>query len=499
VALVVAALGGVGSTCGGGDGSGGSRAVVKVQTPDARCVAMSTAAFPPAFDFVPDAPGRVLAFDFSPPTLVPIDVEPVPPEISLVPASTALPADSDGDGLEEGASPPFGVPLVPIPDGVFAVDSDLAFVTTSSYEAVLFFDPSRGELREFNVVVPDPPFAPGDNVLLPPPGTSRVQTGISTAACVRPPPGALDSRGESMDVALADVPRCDPDLPSFSPNFTSGAALVDWGSGGLLFVSMSNLNEGKGTLDTQYLPGAVLVYGVRFTVDPPEISPYAPAPVLETSGFNPTHVTAVRIGGRDFLLVNVSGAIGLVTDDPTTRDVIERGAVALSEASIDVIDARSLRLVARYPLGPAGLSSEGPAIDASKRVAVMGSQLDRVLYAVDLAPLASLPRGGGSGVIELTDAVIFDADHPFRIPSIAGGAPADVCPGFTGGVAFNDAGDRIFASDFCDGSLAGVAVDLGGDPTTAELRDRFALTGPDVFVLVGEPEGMLCGIRVESP
>ena len=137
-------------------------------------------------------------------------------------------------------------------------------------------------------------------------------------------------------------------------------------------------------------------------------------------------------------------------------------------------------------------------------------------------------------MIELTDAVIFDADRPFRIPSIAGGAPVDVCPGFTGGVAFNDAGDRIFASDFCDGSLAEIAVDRSGDPTTAELADRFTLVdlqpvaapirpetlglarapgavkvrpgvpgvdyaGPDVFVLVGEPEGMLCGIRIESP
>ncbi len=101
------------------------------------------------------------------------------------------------------------------------------------------------------------------------------------------------------------------------------------------------------------------------------------------------------------------------------------------------------------------------------------------------------------------------------------------------GVSFNNAGDRLYATEFCDGSLASVGVDLSGFPTTAELAQRFELLdlqavvspirtdtlgearapgairvrpgvpgvdfqGPDVFVLVGEPEGALCGIRIES-
>jgi len=188
--------------------------------------------------------------------------------------------------------------------------------------------------------------------------------------------------------------------------------------------------------------------------------------------------------------------------------------------------------VATWPLGLAGLSSEGLALDPSGRVALVGSQVDRAVYAVDLAPLATLPPSGGVPWL-LDSAVIFDADRPFRIPPLAGGAPPDVCPGFTAGVAFNHAGDRAFVSEFCDGSLAAVGVDLSGDPTSGDLPDRFTLVdvqgivapirtdtlglarapgavrvrpgqpgvdfaGPDVFVLVGEPEGMLCGIRVES-
>ena len=59
--------------------------MIRVESPDPRCVAMSTVAFPPAFDFVPGGVGRVIALDFAPPTLVPIDVEPVPPEIADFP------------------------------------------------------------------------------------------------------------------------------------------------------------------------------------------------------------------------------------------------------------------------------------------------------------------------------------------------------------------------------------------------------------------------------
>ncbi len=524
-AIGLAALAAGGGSCGGGDGSGGSAAVVRVESPDSRCAALSSAAFPPAFAFVPGAPGRVLAFDFSPPSLVTLEVEPVPPRVTLAPPVFELPADSDGDGRPEGAFP---IVAIPIPDGVFPESADLAWVTTSSYEAVLFFDPGLGELREFRVQAPAPPFVQADNILWPPPGVSRLQTGISTAACVRPDPDALDSRGDSVAVALARVPRCDPDTPSYSPNFTSGAVLA----GGRLFVSMSNLNEDQGTLDTQYLPGAVLVYDVDLSVDPPTIRPNAATPVVIPTGFNPSHVTGYRAGGREFVLVTVSGAVGLVTDDRDTRDVIERGAVARTAASIDVIDAETLELVATWPLGLAGLSSEGLGLDPSGRVALVGSQVDRAVYAVDLAPLATLPAAGGTPW-RLDSAVIFDAERPFRIPSIAGGAPSDVCPGFTAGVAFNHAGDLAFVSEFCDGSLTGVGVDLSGDPTSAELPDRFTLVdvqaivapirtdtlglarapgavrvrpgepgvdfaGPDVFVLVGEPEGMLCGIRIES-
>ena len=125
-----------GTECGGGEGTGGSRAVVVVNSPDSRCIGFSVVSFPPAFDFVPGIPGRVLALDYSPPSLVPIDVEPVPPRIPELPGAAEpvfeLPPDSDGDGRVEAA-------VIPIPDSVLVIDASLALVTTSSYESVLFF------------------------------------------------------------------------------------------------------------------------------------------------------------------------------------------------------------------------------------------------------------------------------------------------------------------------------------------------------------------------
>jgi hypothetical protein len=291
---------------------------------------------------------------------------------------------------------------------------------------------------------------------------------------------------------------------------------------GHLFVSASNLGDDPGTANTQYLPGTVLVYDVDLGATPPSISPNELTPVIFTESFNPTHVTRYEVGGREFVLVTASGAIGIGSDP---------FGIALTEASIDVIDADSLELVATYPLGMAGLAATELAIDDSGRVAVAGSSVSRHLFAIDLEPLESLPSSVPSPRIldgvGGPDAVIFDADDPLVVPPLPNGAPPSMCPGFTAGVSFDR--KRLFATESCDGALAIVDVDLLGDPPVPVAQARFDLLEvldiaapvradtladarlpgevrarelaqlgePNVFFLLGQPEGLLCGIRVD--
>ena len=44
------------------------------------------------------------------------------------------------------------------------------------------------------------------------------------------------------------------------------------------------------------------------------------APVIETTGFNPTHVTAYDAGAREFVLVTNSGALGIADPDEENFD-----------------------------------------------------------------------------------------------------------------------------------------------------------------------------------
>jgi len=284
----------------------------------------------------------------------------------------------------------------------------------------------------------------------------------------------------------------------------------------------------------------VLVFDLDLTATPPSIGPDPTTPLIFTSGFNPTHVTSYRTpGGRDLVLVTVSGATGLVADDPSTPER-EAGGVALTPAAIDVIDAAQRRLIATVPLGLAALSYEELAIDPTGRVAFTGSAIARRLYAVDLAPLDALPTDPSAPVQVLDgssgpDARIFDAAHPFEVPARPDGAPVATCPGYIVGTAFSAAGDALYATDFCDGTLTLVGVDVSGSPPApvpgdsshfqvlrsipiaapldpsslglarapGAVRVRPGIPGvdyhgPDVFFLVGLPEGALCGVRIDS-
>ncbi len=480
-------------------------------------------AFPAGLDFIPGEPQRLVVANFVPSALLPFDANPVPPSIAGSGSIPSLPPDSDGDGRAEGS--PL-LPLSPALDGVLGVAPGIVFATASGYEEVLFGNADDGSLRSFTVATPAS-LALTDYPLLPAPGSSAPRTAVSTLSCVAFPPGALDSRGDPV----VSSPLCL--AGNLLTTFTSGAALA----AGHLFVTSSNVGEDAGTANTQFLPGSVLVYDVDLASTPPRVSPNALVRAIFTSAFNPSDATpVVTPGGRSLVLVTASGAIGVRTDDPQTPS-IEGGGVALSNAAIDVIDPLTLQLVASVPLGLAGLSFDRLAVDPGRRVAFTGSATGRQLYAIDLAALDAIPplapvdppvqldgsdaRGG------FRDARIFDAAHPLEVDALANGAPAGSCDGFVVAAAFDHTGTRLFATEFCDGTIAVVDVDLSGAPPIPVPASRFRLlrvrpvtapvgpaglgeprapgplavrpgepgvdfTGPDLFFLVGDPEGKLC-------
>jgi len=511
----------VAGKCGGGDGTGSGP--LRVTKQDPRCTPL-VAAFPGHFDFVRGLEGRVIVPE---PVgeINSFDVDFAVPEVPASAPPFSIPTDSDGDGEAETL-------IFPVIDGVLGFDAEIAFVTASNYEEVIFFRPRTGQLRTFEVAVPEG-YAKSPNSRLPEPGTTKLRTAVSTFACIVPEVGAVDSRGDLFaDPTVWEAFRyCDP-APSFEAQFTSGAAVA----AGSLFVSMSNLGKEKGRPNTQYLPGAVLVFDLDLSSDPPRIGPNADTPFILTTGFNPTHVTAYSVAGREFVLVTNSGALGIEADDPNTIPV-EGNGIPLSDAFIDVIDAETLELVATYPLGLVSLSMDRLAIDPSGRIAMLGSSVARELYAIDLAPLSSsgFPATATGLVLDGSmgpNGVIFGVANPFPIRDLPDGANPATCAGLIAGTAFNDAGDLFFATERCDGTLASVAVDLSGSPAPPVASDRFALLdvsslvsplrsdtlterrdlgslrvrpgvpgvdfdGPEILYTVNQP-GLLCALRIES-
>ena len=230
IALCSIAL--IGSQCGGGDGSSGGPLRIRKTSPDPRCKIL-TAPFPGLFDFVDGLAGRVIVSVPDRKDLISFDVEGSIPD-ELPDASLRLPQDSDGDGKAFGLESI----LFPVIDGIMGFDRELAFVTASLYEEVLFFRPSTGALRSLSIYVP-PDYVKSFNSQLPDPGSPpALRTALSTFACVVPEAGALDSRGEPIaDSTVLDERCSEPGRPGFETSFTSGAAVA----GDYLFVSTSNL------------------------------------------------------------------------------------------------------------------------------------------------------------------------------------------------------------------------------------------------------------------
>lgn len=521
--LSITALAFLGGDCGGGSGGGGGAPVIEIDNVDDRCLSLA-GSFPPNLINLPNSgsneEGRALVVQFSPQAIMALDLNTVPPSILSPGVISTLPPDSDGDGINDSTKSQMEgfFPLSPVMGEALAISDRLVLVSASNYEEVIFMNPFTSEVvglivenpvSHSNHVADDYPFLPDE-------GTSALRTALSTRKCIFPP-SPVDSLGDTIPLES----RCDDTLPSYFTTYTSGKARA----AGRLFVATSNLVD-PGAL--RFNPGTILVY----QFDPLGVTrPDIHTPVLFTTGFNPTSVSSYETPrGRELILVVSTGAIGAA---PGVGNV-------LTESFVDVIDATSRRLVATIPLGLAGPSFGAMAIDPSGRIALLGASSNRQLYAIDLKPLDDpnlynypdrvlVLDGTEAG---FPDARIFDASSPLVLLDRDNGPTEDQCAGLTA-VAMNYSGQRAFATDFCDGTLGIIEIDLTDSPSIPVPQDRFVLgrsenilapltvdslsllrapgkvmvrsgipgvdySGPDVFFLAGLPEGAVCGIRIDS-
>jgi len=507
---LIAALAAAGCEGQGDDGAG---LVIRNDPIAANCTP-AAGGFPSGLAVLSENVARATLVQYSPPGLVVYGVDaPRPVPLDFV----NIGADSDGDGRvdRDAIEPIVGRALSPEMGGIRALDDSMALVSTSLYEQVLVSDPSTGAAIRIEVEVP-PALSAERFPLLPAPGSTAARTAVSTLACVYPE-AAVDSAGRPISAE----PACDPDAPSYLTTLTAGADVA----GGRLFVATSNLRLG-----TRFHPGTLLVFDWQEGPGGITVRPSVDPPLLFTTGFNPTGVVRIETpGGRELVLVTVTGAIGTGSGPGNV----------LGDGAVDVVDPSVPRIAATIPLGRAGPSFEAPAVDPGGRIAWLGASSARQLYAIDLRPLddPALYLGDGPPAIldgaslGFPDARIFDGDHPLELPARADGRAAAGCEGFTH-VAINAAGSEAYATDFCDGTFTRVRLDLAGDPPIPYPRDRFQVAGqsapfapndaigelrapgplavrkglpgvdftsPDVLVLIGQPNAQLCALRVESP
>jgi hypothetical protein len=497
-----------------GNGSQGDGLVIKNQPISPSCTPVA-GFFPSGLGVLSRGSGKAVLAQSGPPGIGVYGLDAARP-VPLVFANIGT--DSDLDGLDDGEANRtiFGFPLRPVMGELRVLRDDLALVSTSSYEQVLAYDPR--DATKVGVFVDVPVAVPaGLYPLLPSPGTAELRAGVSTLACIHPPT-PIDSRGDLID----PNPLCSSLQPSYPTSLTAGKDVA----GGRLFVATSNLNTRNGG---RFMPGTVLVYEWIDQGGTVTVRPDADTPVLFTTAFNPTGVArVVTPGGRELVLVTLSGAIGAGSG----------ASNILTEAAIDVIDPSVPRIVAQIPLGFAGPSFEGAAVDPTGSLAWVGSSSQRQLFAVDLRALddSALYVGNGPPVIldgmtvGFDDARVFTADHPFVLPDRADGPSSQSCDGFTH-VAVNTSGSEAYATDYCDGTFTRIRLDLAGMPAIPYPAGRFELAGqskpfspvdslgslrspstiavrpgvpgidytaPDVLVVVGQPDAQLCMLRIES-
>lgn len=501
----------------GCEGDGGDRGPeLRAQSIAPGCTPIpALSPFPSGLAVLSDAVRRATVVQLQPNAVVVYDVDRERPATAAV---YMLPLDSDGDGIDDAvANTPFaGFPFVyPTPGEIQAPSDELGLVSTSGYEQVLFVDPATASPVTVEIDVPAA-IPPERFPLLPAPGTSAMRTGLPTRACIGPT-DPVDSEGMAVGVE----PLCSTTTPSFLTNLTAGKAVA----AGRLFVATSNLRTGG-----RFFPSSVLVFDWTDAGGSIVVRPSVATPFLEPSGFNATGLQRiVTPGGRELVLVVVSGAVGTGSG----------ASNVLTDGSVDVIDPTAPRIAATIPLGAAGPAFDAPAVDPQGRVAWLGATSERQVYAVDLRALddPALYAGGGPPVVldgltpGFPDARIFDADDPLVLPARSDGRSSASCEGLTD-VASNASGTEVLATDFCDGTVTRIAVDL--PPGTAipapraqfqvfaqsnafapndavgELRAPIRIvarpgvpgvdyTTPDVLTIVGQPDGQLCALRIESP
>ena len=501
-----------------GSGRSGDGLVVEDELLSSNCTPVA-GDFPSGFTLNPGNVNRATLVQFNPPAIVAFRVDSDRPvEI----AKQTIDPDSDMDGVADDVrSTQEGFfPLSPVMGVIDAVDSNLGLVTASNYEEILFVDLSTGV--QVSVLVENPSatgdFDPNDYPFLPPPGEAHLRSAVSTRTCVFPP-DPFDSRDDPIPAES----RCDPDAPGYFTNLTSGTAIA----AGHLFVTTSNL---RSTGLASFYPGTVLVYDWDETDRDVPVRPNVDTRMIFTTGFNPTDASRfITPSGRVLVLVTITGAIGGGSGSSNL----------FTEAAVDVIDAKRLRVVASIPLGLAGPSFDDLAIDPSGRIALLGASSNLQLYAVDLAPLDDprLYEGDGPPVLldgltpGFPDARIFTADAPLVLPDRSDGPSPAQCEGFTH-VAINAAGTEAFATDHCDGTLTRISLKLSDSPPVPVPADHFQAfaqsnltapltaasiglprapgilrvragapgidyTGPDVLLTTGLPDAALCGVRME--
>ncbi len=529
----------LGNRCAGGDGLSGPAPILRL--PPDECLLLRSE-FPAGFDFLPGSDGHAVVIESAPPAALFIDIESDTPALLERERIAPVPADSDGDGEIDEDQRLCGADAIsrsPTLGGALGVSEDMAFVASSGFEQVMFFGAPDGRLLDFDVTNPPDPIGGSyhgeDYPYLPADDDTR--TAISTKACIYLTPDTGIPDAASTGDAIGQHACCDREagVPSFFTSFTSGMALA----AGHLFVATSNLDLPE-AFRGRYFPGTVLVYDYDPAVEARAMQPNIETPVLFTSGFNPTGVASFTTPrGRELVLVANSGAL-----------TVGVGASnILSEAFIDVIDADSRRIVATVPMGFAGLAFDGLAIDPLKRVAFAGSWTLRVVYAIDLRVFDDEDLFVGSDVVVLDgsdpifpDARIFHAEAPYEIPDRDDGPHPILCEGWTA-PAVNAAGDRVYVTDRCDGTLSEIRLldpvqscaSLGStdtccdriplptscfeagayreisetstasvephDPSQVRVRPGepgVDYSGPDLFYIVNSPEGRLCSSRIES-
>ncbi|MBW2230010.1 MAG: hypothetical protein JRH17_06455 [Deltaproteobacteria bacterium] len=511
----------------GCEGDGADRPGFIVQNAvDPRCTPIG-GAYPSGLDQLPGDPDVAVVMRFDTPAgLLAYDIGVSPPRLLTPGALPPFPADSDGDGVDDalrhrqlGLCPSFNPECVTYPDpgSAHAAANDLVLVTTSDYEQVLFYEPMTGRLRSLSVANPLAQDAhdPDDWPFLPAGGTQALRTAVSSRTCAYPPV-PIDSLGD----AIVPDPLCDPTRSGYLTRFTAASLVAD----GWLFVATSNLRSAS---RARFQPGTVLVYALDTGAAPPSVAPDTEVPVVFTTGFNPTGLTLHRnASGRALVLVTLTGPI-------------TAGGDLLGAGAVDVIDVLSAELVATIPLGDRAAPSFGPmAIDPSGQIALLGAESHRQLYAIDLRPLddpalyaaSAKPVVLDGGTPGFPDARIFDAGTPLTLPDRPGGPPRALCAPRTN-VAIDPAGELGYATDWCDGSIHVLALDLNGaseqplDPTRIQVTGRidalypknpdlFGLMTapsmvrttpptplvdpdrPDIFFVANEPESQLCSLRV---